>query len=204
VDQNRFDALTRRLSGKPSRRHLLRGLAAAGLGLGAARLPDVAARKHKGKKRRKKRQPEMPTPNEFGCVDVGKACNGDSSLCCSGMCEGTAPKKGKADTSRCVAHDAGICSPGSNVCTNEGVVSCNPSNDACYCLQTTGSAPFCGNVGDVGDLTAFCRICHRDTDCHEEFGPGSACVDLREGPCPLFCADTGDTACVPACLAADL
>jgi hypothetical protein len=52
VDRSHFAALTRALIAVPSRRHLLRGLAGAGLGLGVARLPQFAA----AKKRKRKKQ----------------------------------------------------------------------------------------------------------------------------------------------------
>ena len=55
MDEHQFTVLTRSSSNRPSRRAVLRGLAAAGCGLGAMRLAeDVAA---KSKKKRKKRKP---------------------------------------------------------------------------------------------------------------------------------------------------
>lgn len=57
MDQQRFHAVTRLMTTLPSRRHLLRGLAGAGLGLGIARLPDlVEARKSARSARRRTRQ----------------------------------------------------------------------------------------------------------------------------------------------------
>jgi hypothetical protein len=201
MNQHTFDTLACALAGLTCRRQTLRSLVSAGLGVGVLWRPaDSDARK----KRKKKRPPILPVRNEFGCVDVGQACNGDDSLCCSGICEGLAPKKGQADTSRCVAHDTGICSPDSNACILVGPVGCGSSNADCYCLQTTGNGSFCGNTGGYGDLAALCRDCHRDTDCQQEFGPGAACVDFREGFCEDICSSTGGTACVPACLVADM
>jgi hypothetical protein len=52
-----FAVMTRDLTSVPSRRDILRGIAGAGLGLGSARVPDVAEarKKHKRKKKRKKK-----------------------------------------------------------------------------------------------------------------------------------------------------
>jgi hypothetical protein len=61
MDQQQFSAWKRAVSGAPSRRDLLRGLAGAGLGLTALQLPDVVAARNKkakknGKKKGKKKQ----------------------------------------------------------------------------------------------------------------------------------------------------
>jgi hypothetical protein len=51
MDQDQLDALTRTLTGVPSRRQLLRGLAGAGVAWGVARLPHAAgAKKARNKK----------------------------------------------------------------------------------------------------------------------------------------------------------
>src|SRR5215211_3897399 len=54
VDQQRIEAVTRTLTSLPSRRDVLRGLAAAGLGLGSLRLAETEAAKHKSKANKKK------------------------------------------------------------------------------------------------------------------------------------------------------
>lgn len=56
----RLATLTRALSGVPSRRALLRGLAGAGCALAAWWLPDAATAKRKNKKKRKKRKACRP------------------------------------------------------------------------------------------------------------------------------------------------
>src|SRR5687768_1169815 len=123
MNQPSFDVVTRTLSRLPSRRDVLRGLTSAGLGLGALRLSDAVAvktkhKKGKKRKRKKKSQPPITPPpftlpplvfNQYGCIDVGRPCRGDSTNCCSGICQGTAPAAGQPDTSRCVAHDTGTC-----------------------------------------------------------------------------------------------
>jgi hypothetical protein len=197
VDQHHFAVLTRSLTNLPTRRDLLRGLASAGIGLQALRLSDaVEAKKRKKRKKNNKKKKSRPVVNQYGCLDVGQPCGGNSALCCSGICEGTAPKKGKQDTSRCVAHNTSICTPTLNICTTgtEGV--CNQSNLNCHCTVTTGNAGFCGDYS-LGALN-LCRVCSRDTDCQAEFGAGAACV-VFEGICATYCPATRGTACMPAC-----
>jgi hypothetical protein len=85
MDQQ-FVALTRALSGMPSRRHLLRGLAAAGLGLGVGQSGDDAAvgkkRNHKNKKRRKKNRP----PTGPLCTGRGEPCTDPGPDCRESFC----------------------------------------------------------------------------------------------------------------------
>jgi hypothetical protein len=82
VDQHRFEAVTRFLSGVPSRRHLLRGLAGAGLGLGVARLPDGAqAKKTCNKKRRKNKEDAGPL-----CARNGEECHRQGDGCQASYC----------------------------------------------------------------------------------------------------------------------
>jgi hypothetical protein len=186
MDSTRFDDFTRSLAG--SRRSLVSGglaVVAGRLGLSGANAKKK--RKKKGKKARK------PQPNAFGCLDVGQPCNGDGTQCCSGICEGTKPKKGKPDKSRCVAHDAAICrGPDSDTCTTGVAHACNSSNFSCGCLLTTGNAGFCGGPGST------CRVCSKDADCQEEFGSGAACI-VFGGICDVNCPESGGTACVPPC-----
>jgi hypothetical protein len=192
MESFRFDDLARRMGKATPRRHLLGGLAGTALGL-VAQLPVAEAKKkhkHKGKKAKL-------TRNEFGCVDVGGACQGNSANCCSALCDGKKAKKGKKDTSVCVAHDdAGICFADSDTCTVGHNVSCNADNSACDCVLTTGKAGFCGDF--TAGAPALCRNCTQDTDCQEEFGAGAACIVVGGG-CSPICAATGRTACVPPC-----
>ena len=195
MDQQRFVALTRTVSSLPSRRDILRGLAGVGLGLGALRQPETAEAKKRKKKKKKK--PQLPL-NAFGCLDVGQPCRGNSANCCSGICQGVKPKKGKKDTSSCVAHNTGICYPDSDSCTLAVPVLCNPSKPSCMCVLTTGNAGFCGDSSGFSDFPSICRDCSKDADCQAEFGPGTACVVLG-GVCTGYCAATGRKACLPAC-----
>jgi hypothetical protein len=192
MEAQRFDHLARHLSRATARRRLLAGLALSPFaGLVARSADDIAAKK----KHKKKRKPKKPKPNAYGCLNAGQACGGDSALCCSGVCEGSKPKKGKKDSSRCVAHDAGICKVEMDECTAGREAICHIANPSCQCFRTTGNAAFCGeNLG----LLNLCRDCSQDADCEVEFGPGAACIALG-GICEPVCPDTGGTACMPVC-----
>jgi hypothetical protein len=186
VNQTLFDAMRQAVTRLPSRRNLLRGLAGAGLSLSSLRLPDaLEAKSGKQKRARKKKKPKIPRPvfNQFGCLDVGQPCRGDGSLCCSGVCAGKKPTKGKPDRRVCAAHNAGDCSPQRNYCEldNPPVLSlCNLPSDTALCLVTTGSAPFCGSALGF-DAAVHCQTCAKDADCVAlGFPPGSACVQMGE------------------------
>lgn len=134
--------------------------------------------------KKKKRKKNKPKKNEFGCLNVGKHCNGKDSKCCSGICDGKKPKKGKKDKSKCVGHDASTCRPGFDLCLGVFAI----CSGAGVCTTTTGNAPFC--AGGSGT----CTLCSRDTDCEAAgFGPGAACV-----VCNSECPDTGGTVCFAA------
>jgi hypothetical protein len=197
VDQDRFDALTRSLSATTSRRGLGRALTGGGLAalVGERLTPHgVGAKKKKGRKNRNK--PKKLPINEFRCVNVGKPCAGKNGTCCSGICQGKKPKKGKKDRSTCVAHNAGICSAEADSCT-VGEVQCNPGNPSCLCTLTTGNAGFCAAFS--GGTSGHCRVCRKDTDCEPEFGAGAACL-VMGGACTPLCIATGRTACAPPCV----
>jgi hypothetical protein len=157
MDATRFDNRTRSLATTAPRRGLLTGLSGV-LGLSAV-LVSGAAQARKKKKLKK---------NEYGCVDVGGKCRGNSVNCCSGICEGKKPKKSKTDKSRCVAHNMGVCTADRDVCADEFF----PCGLGGACMRTTGNASFCG--GGV-----VCRKCRNDTECQEltpDLGSEAACV----------------------------
>jgi hypothetical protein len=189
----RFDALMRRLSARAARRGLLAGLAGGLLAVGPLAFGghEAGARnKHKKHKKKKPHHSKRPPFNAFGCVDVGQACRGNDNFCCSGICEGETPKKGKRDTSLCVAHHTGDCTPEITYCTAGTLNSkCVSGGADAYCLTTTGHADFCGNVKDFVTENR-CRSCEKDTDCEAITGPGSACVVINGGP---YC--TGMSSC---------
>jgi hypothetical protein len=170
----RFDRLTHALTAGASRRGILHGLASAGLGLMVFKTSvAVEARKKRAKKIKR---------NSFGCVDVGLACRGNSDNCCSGICQGKKPKKGKKDRSRCVAHDAGICLLEPGVCA-ETYTGCGPLG---VCGLTTGKACFCAAINGL------CSVCQKDADCVAlGWGLGAACL-VTDG-----CPETGGTFCAP-------
>lgn len=193
MEQARFDVVTHALTHVPSRRDVLRGMAGAGLGLGTLKITGIVDARKKKRKRKKKIRPLVL--NQYGCVDAGQACRGNSALCCSGICEGAAPRKGKPDQSRCVSHNTGVCTLDTNTCEVGADVPCGPSDLRRVCTVTTGNAAFCADVS-AGTAT-HCRVCRRDTDCQSEFGAGAACV-LLGGGCTPLCVATGRTACLPA------
>jgi hypothetical protein len=175
VGRSAFDAAVRQFAARISRRGLWGVASAVALGATTLRLPAVGAKRRKKAKKLQR--------NSFGCVDVGKACRGNSANCCSGICEGTRPRKGKKDTSRCLAHNVLECLAGQDACAL-GFITCGTDPDSA-CHQTTGKAAFCAGKGG-------CAECRKDTDCEGEFGPGAACV-----VCADRCLETG-TACAAA------
>jgi hypothetical protein len=170
----RFDRWTRSLTGTASRRSLL-GFGSAALGLAATQAPGITAAK---KKKRKK-----PSLNAFGCLNVGQACRGDSDSCCSGICQGKKPKRGKKDKSRCIAHNVGTCQAAQDAC-QVTPVACG-SNAACF--QTTGQASFCADA-----LNGACANCREDRDCQAVYGADAACIVCAS------CPETSGTACLAA------
>ena len=175
MNQHRFAALPRSLTRVPSRRDVLRGLGAAGLGLVAARWPGTA-----GADKRRKSKPKPLKPNAFGCLNVGDRCR-NAGQCCSDACRG---RKGKK---RCQSHDTGGCQAGHTPkgCGGEENVSCTTSRgDAGKCFTTTGNAGYCGLPIDP------CGACDKDAECRALLGPGAACV-----LCPGDCADEGGRLC---------
>jgi hypothetical protein len=178
MDDTRFDALTRSFAAGVSRRTILGGVLAT-VGLGALSPTVDAARK---KKKKKKLQ-----LNAFGCVDVGKPCRGKDSKCCSDICQGKKPKKGKKDRSECVGHDESTCLRGQHLAECGGVANVDCLTSAGLpgrCSTTTGNAGYCLTDGD-------CFPCKRDADCQAVAGPRAACI-----PCAAECVATGGTACV--------
>ncbi len=192
MDATCFDALTHALASGATRRAAVRALGAA---LGAGVLLPVGANDTTGKKKRRKK----PLPlNQFGCLNVGAKCRGKSTLCCSGVCTGRKPKKGKRDQRKCVAHNAAGCAPEINFCVAPpSAAFCNPVVPHAVCMVTTGRGNFCGNRAGTSDENN-CRLCARDKDCEAlGFPLGSACVMLAGTNCGSNCATTGARACVP-------
>ena len=121
MDQHRLDALTRTITRTPSRRDLLRGLAALGIGLGTSRLPAPVGATH------------------FTCRHVGKRCN-STAQCCSNICK----------RHKCRAHDTGICKAGQDTCATVPITCGGATPGSCFCVITTGKASFCAQAGISG------------------------------------------------------
>jgi hypothetical protein len=214
LDMHRLTVWKRAMSTTPSRRDLIRGLAGAGIGLGSLGLADPSQAKSKNtrsqkthKKRKAKKRaaiasPPITTPltfNQFGCIAVGLPCGGDNSLCCSGICQGSAPAAGQPDTSRCLLHHPGTCKQeGDGICgaVNPAALKCNNSAK-CACIQTTAGSIFCYDAS--AEKTAnICAECKKDADCETLGYPaGSACAPISSGNCAGLCA-TG-MACLAPC-----
>jgi hypothetical protein len=122
-----------------------------------------------------------------GCRNIGKPCRRGGE-CCSGVC------RGKSGQKSCRAHHAGTCRPGEDHCREGFTAVCN-NGENCYCVVTTGGAPFCGQL-DVGACTA----CRRDADCAAQGFPiGSACIRMTGEFCPLCPALGFTSACIAPC-----
>lgn len=174
MDASRFDRWTLSLTAGSSRRDVLRGLIGATSGLALIRHPVGAARR--------KRTRKKPKVNGNGCLDVGKACGGNDTRCCSGLCVGRAPTRGKRDKSRCVAHDTDGCEGGqhSELCGGNLVALCPAGTGVCQ--TTTGKAGYCAGDG-------ACFACAKDADCQPYCGPAAACIQC------VGCAVSGGTVC---------
>jgi hypothetical protein len=163
MDAIRFDALTRLLDAPSARRRVLQvqGIAAVSLGFAGTRIDAAYGKKRKRKLKR----------NQFGCVNVGKPCRGKNGHCCSGICEGKKPKKGKKDRSRCAAHGEDSCQKGQHLtaCGGQTVQCTTSTGDVGSCRTTTGQAGYCAADGQ-------CRRCGNDADCRPFCGPDAACV----------------------------
>jgi len=187
VDAEHFDALARSLS-RTGRRRLLGAMLGGVIGLVGGGTLTLAKKNNK-----------KPTPNQFGCLNIGQKCNGKDSKCCSGVCGGKKPKKGKADKRKCVAHNTNGCTAARNVCATDSVVKslCNPPDVQAVCFATTGNAGFCGSALGF-DPAVHCQSCTRDPDCEAiGFAPGSSCVLFVGGNCMNECSATGGRACFP-------
>lgn len=197
MDGTHFDTVIRSLI--TSRRSLFGGaLALAGGWFGIA---ITVARNKRQKKNKGKKKPKQLVINQYGCVDVGQPCRGNSSNCCSGICEGVAPGKRKPDRSRCAAHNSSVCQASSDLCSTGTGAICNANKPNRVCTLTTGNAGFCADFSphiEAGtDASFYCRDCSKDTDCQAEFGAGAACV-VYAGICSTYCPNTDNRACMPA------
>lgn len=93
MDENRFDAMTRSLSGVRTRRHVVGGLAVFAMIRGVA-FPAAAARK-KGRKK--------PRLNQFGCIDVGRSASARTGAAARASARGRRRPAGAWRTTRATA-----------------------------------------------------------------------------------------------------
>jgi hypothetical protein len=142
-----------------------------------------------GARKRRKRKAKPLRFNAYGCINVGDPCRGNDELCCSGLCEGAGPRRGKRDTSRCVAHDAATC----RAAPVGGIGFCGGADPASpVCGSATGVPKDChtttGNAGFCASLVACEPACSNDRECQQATAnPGAACIRCTD------CA--GGTAC---------
>ena len=121
MDAERFDALTRVLTGAAfARRRLLAGTAGSTLAalVGVFGATEVGA-------------------THLGCNHAGEPCRKGRG-CCSGRCN---------KHHKCRAHDKGICKAGQDACDQTSLETCGANGaSACFCYVTTGRASFCGTA----------------------------------------------------------
>jgi hypothetical protein len=174
MDADRYDAFTRSLTASPTRRRVLATAGVTIVTLATGWPSHGAAAKHKHK--------HKLALNQYGCVDVGGKCHGKSSVCCSGICQGS-KKRGT-----CVAHDVGDCTTSDNSCPSPAPCQPNPNGtiSGFTCYLTTGKASICAFSG-----TCHCGGCKKDSDCQKRQGPGAACII-----CDSDCPEGKGTACV--------
>lgn len=190
MDGSHFDDLTRSFT--ESRRAIFGG--ALTLAVGWLGVTGVEAKKKRKRKRKNHKKVQPPTPNEFGCLEVGDLCTSEDD-CCSGVCEGSKGKK------TCRSHGTGTCYQDQvGYCLAEpddAFIICNNSFN-CFCYTTTAGSNFCGQGRSLNDEDPRCADCQTDADCLSLGYPaGSACAPVATGNCAGHCP-TG-MACLPPC-----
>jgi hypothetical protein len=186
VDNERFDAIARRVGSRFTRRGalgVLAGVAALGLGEG------LAKRKHRGKGSRKKRGKsndrklesgaERASPGKSACRGAGHPCEGNQE-CCNPETTICVPS-GPGAAARCTpcsdgqiacantcipactaldqCHMAGVCDPNTGACTNPIKPNNEPCNDGNACTRTdTCQEGVCAGSNPV--------VCQAKDQCH--------------------------------------
>ena len=195
MNQLRFDTLTRSLTGLPSRRDVVRGLAGAGFGVGTLWLPgDTAARKKHKKKKKAKGSPASPpaatcTPNcndrtcgNNGCGGSCGSC-GANHVCQGGTCVCAESPAASCTDRACGAVVTNLCGelvtcscPGGQQCLSNG--SC-----AIACDETTTCPGTCFCSGRVS--TEGARHCIRGI-----LLPQMPCTSTADCPRDSHCQNT--------------
>jgi hypothetical protein len=191
VDQTSFNAMTQALGRLPSRRDVLRSLAGAGLGLGALRLPGIAAAKKKRKKRKKKTEQSTAscTPN---CVE--RTCGNDG---CGGSCGACGSTQICRGGTCCVPEPlvntcTGRCGTRTNNCGQPVACSACPAGQDC--LGSGGCAIVCTNNLDCPNGSG-CGCSDPSVEgtkhCISDFvRPLVSCTSTTDCPLGAHCQDT--------------
>ena len=174
----RLSRLRSTLLGLPSRRDVLRGIAATGIALVSVAAPASAGSKPKRKRKRRKRRQTPAKPNRYGCLSNNAPCR-RASQCCSSVCSGQPGRK------RCRAHGTGTCNQAVPAFCETSVPTLThcDNSEFCWCLRTTSGSSYCGSA-----VTSDCAACKRDADCVAlGYPPGSACAPFTNGACAGNC-----------------
>lgn len=172
MDQHRARNLTHALAAAPSRRGVLRGLAGAGLGCGAARLPAIAEAE---KRRKPKAKPCGPcqTRRKGRCraKPDGARCR-ECGSCRGGVC---APDKVSCGPCR-ECDDAGFCvvkqddaSCGANGKCLEGICNERPT--------CTAAGAQCGKPEIPSCCSGICQVIIADARFCLQGAAGAECYD---------------------------
>ena len=139
MDQHRFEALIRAWRGVPSRRHLLRGLAGAGFGLGVARLPAGGEAKRRNTIKSKntgqgKGKPRLSArKGQSLCKRNGAKCTTSGKNCKKRFCL-NAPFTIEANWTKTADHDTYLFVPAENETTGPSPFihhACTPDTSKC-------------------------------------------------------------------------
>ena len=202
MDQTSFNAVKRFLTGGPSRRDVLRGMASAGFGLGLLRLSDAEAAKKGGKgkvkgKKKNKRDVQVTLCHQGETVAVAKSAlaahlaHGDSE----GACSTTNPNSNQSSGPTC-----------SDGITNgsETDVDCGGTCPRCATGKTCASRNDCASARCEAGTCQTCvngnTDCGTDTNgtpcfCRDHESGQRFCTKQNAQPGRVFPAGTPCTAC---------
>lgn len=219
MDNEHFDALTRHLVGRESRRGFLAVLTSSLLVAVPSSFTDDANAKKKRKKKKKKQPPLAPpaSPPQSPCTRScsGRVCGDDGCGGSCGPCDGgTCSAAGQcvcafgspcstgiccANGQTCNAGTCGACPLGATPCTTQ-ICGRTPGGQACACVTgIEGPAPHCVNATPS---LVHCFDCANDAACEAAFPglPGGA-LCIGGVSCPGGCPGTDGKACMPkACV----
>src|SRR5215213_10642093 len=215
MNSNRFDAITRFLTERPSRRGLMRALTGGGLTALVGWPPgvtDVAAKSKGGKKGKKKKKSSAgatctPTCGRKQCGDDG--CGGSCGSCAAGQfctsgtcCTPESPAvtcAGRCGTATsvktCRQPVACSCPSGQECLSNDScAIACQVENDCpafCSCVFPSVDGPHhCAEP--ISSRTFVPQVCASTAECPV----GQHCLVTSCGPGPL---GSPENRCVPVC-----